>query len=79
MGSKLGKCIKQQCAILLIFNSMAHCHDRSMLSRMGTRGLLWGRSQFPRVFDGPVNRFAVFTVLFGCPAAADIAAVLVVI
>ena len=35
MGSKWGKCIKQQCAMLLIFNSMAHCHDRSMLSRMG--------------------------------------------
>lgn len=45
----------------------------------GIRGLLWGRSQFPRVFDGPVNGFAVFTVLFGCPAVADIAAVLVVI
>lgn len=25
----------EYCAILLIFNSMTHCHDRSMLSRMG--------------------------------------------
>ena len=42
MWDEWGKCIKRQCAILLVFNSMAHCHNGKMLSQMGNQRAITG-------------------------------------
>lgn len=47
--------------------------------KWGIGGRLRGASQPPCVFNGFVNGFAVFRVLFCCGIAANITAVLVVV
>lgn len=79
MWPKWGKCIKYQCAILLVFSGMAHFLNLRMLIQMGTDGLLWGTVQLPGFLNGIVDGFAVFTVLFCRALRAHVVAVFVVI
>lgn len=67
MWGEWGKYIKRQCAMI----------GRGYL-KWEIGGRLRG-AQPPCVFDGLVNGFAVFPVLFCCGIAANIAAVLAVV
>lgn len=79
MWGRWGKCIKRQCAILLVFSGMAHCVNIECYLRWGTAGRLWGVGQSAGVFDGSVDGLAVFTVLFCRALAAHVVAVLVIV
>ncbi len=79
MWSRWGKCIKRQCAILLVFSGMAHCLNIECYLIWGTAGRLWGVAQSAGVFDGSVDGFAVFPVLLCRTFATYVVAVLVIV